>query len=780
MRKDKAARTTREKQTKSGFQRTIALMLIFGIVTFGAVSVKLYIVQVMQHDKYESQALNQQTRETKIAAARGTIYDVNGKVLATSASVDTVFISPYEMVDFHEDGAKIATRLSEILGIDRETIVAMQQDTKSWYKRVALKVEEDVAAQIREYIKEGEVPLVEGATKKKSLRSVHLEPDSKRYYPLGSLAAQVIGFVGDDNTGLEGLERKYNEYLTGTPGRVVRLKNAGGTDMLFNDFEDYYDAEDGDSITLTMDAIIQSKIEKHLSQAIEDYDIQNGAAAIAMNPKTGEVIAMVSLGSYDLNNFLAIDPVKQDAIDQISDIEQRKAAKQEALFAQQRNKSLTDTYEPGSVFKIITLAMALDEGVINANDSFFCGGQLSASAIPGRTAALNCWKHAGHGTQTLAQALQNSCNIAFANIGMRVGAETFYKYIDAFGFMDKTGFDLPGEGTSLWWPEENFRNPKDKSSLVAASFGQTFNITPLQLVTAVSATVNGGNLMQAHVVKQITDADGNIVKLNEPTVVRQVISKETSDTVRAMLESVVSVGTGGNARVNGYRVGGKTGTSEKVAQQASRDPGAAKDYIVSFCGVAPMDDPQVVILLLLDTPSNKSGVYISGGNMAAPVMGKILEDILPDLGVLPQYTEAERAALNVAVPNTVGKTVEEAKTLITDKKLAVEVKGDGATITAQLPAAKAVVSPDTKVILYTTGTTPPEQELVAVPNLSGRSYKNAKTALERVGLFIRSTGAISTLSSAEVSTQSTAPGEMLEYGSVIEVVLVDGAIVGNY
>ena len=473
-----------------------------------------------------------------MTAARGTIFDTNGKVLAMSASVETVFISPYEMNLYEEDAELIASGLSSLLDVDKDKILAKMEDTASWYKTIKTKIESDVADPIRQFIKDN------------NLKSVHLETDSKRYYPYSSMACHVIGFVGDDNYGLDGLELQYNSYLEGTDGRIVRLKNAKGTDMLFTDFEDYYDAQNGDDIKLTIDSTIQFYVEKYLSQAIQDYDVQDGGACIVMKPTTGEVLALASYGSYDLNNYLSLSDEVEEKLSTITDQEEYSQQQKEALFAQWRNKVISDTYEPGSVFKIITCAMALDENVVSLDDTFYCGGSME---VLGRTSPLKCWKTLGHGSQTLVEAMQHSCNVALVSIGLMVGAEIFYDYIEAFGFFEKTGIDLPGERGSIWWDRETFCNVNNLSQLAAASFGQTFKITPLQMVTAVSAVVNGGNLMEPYVVKQISDADGNIVMANEPTAIRQVISDDTSKTMCDILEAVVGgkEGTGKNAYVPG-------------------------------------------------------------------------------------------------------------------------------------------------------------------------------------------------------------------------------------
>lgn len=753
-----------QRPNKTILSRTLILMTVCGVVAFIVLAVKLYDIQITNHDKYEKMAVEQQTRESKVTATRGTIYDANGKVLAMNASVETVFISPFEMLEAGEDKELIASGLSSILDVDKDKILAKMEDTKSWYKTIKPKIEKELADQVRQFIKDNK------------LKSVHLETDTKRYYPNSSLASHVLGFVGDENQGLNGLEIQYNSYLQGTNGRIVRLKNAKGTDMLFTDFENYYDAKNGSDVTLTIDSTIQYYVEKYLAQAIEDYDVQNGGMCLAMNPKTGGIYALASFGDYgsfDPNNYASLSPEALSELNMLTDEAERKQAVSDALNAMWRDKAISDTYEPGSVFKIITCATALEENVVDLNSTFYCGGSME---VLGRD-PLKCWKIQGHGSQTLTEAMQHSCNVALVSIGLKIGGDTFYDYLDAFGFFDKTGIDLPGESKPLWWPRKEFANPKNLSSLAATSFGQTFTITPIQLVTAVSAVVNGGNLMQPYIVRQITDTDGNVVLTNEPTAVRQVISAQTSETMCDILEQVVGgkEGTGKNAAVPGYKVGGKTGTSVDTTQEATT---GVKNYTVSFCGIAPMDDPQIVILMILDRPTSKSGVFVSGGNMAAPVVGRILSEVLPYLGVRPVYTEEEKANLDVPVPKLIDKSIEEAKQLLKKQGFTSRVVGDGATVTAQLPAANVAVAPGSQIILYAGSEKP--SNTVTVPELYGKSFGDARKALEDAGLFVKSGGTLLSTATAVVSTQSVKKGEQVQAGSVVEVTLVDKSILGHY
>ena len=748
-------------------RRTRFLLIVCGILAFAVLGIKLFNVMIVHHDEYEKMAIDQQVRETEITASRGAIYDTNGKILAMNASVDTIFISPAEIAKNKEDPQLIARELSEILDVDYNKILAMTKNTDRWYEVVKRKVEPDVSEKVRAFKKENK------------LIGVKIEPDTKRYYPYGSLAAHVIGFVGQDNEGRYGLEQRYDSYLTGSTGRIIRATDNRGTDMLFVNYEDYYDETKGNDMNLTIDATIQYYLEKHLQQAVEDYDVQNGAAAIAMDPNSGAILGMVSLGNFDLNDYQKVSDKDQEAIDAETDPDKKAELLTAAQTKQWRNKALSDTYEPGSTFKIITLAMALEEGVVNENSSFYCGGSTN---VLGRTDPLKCWKTTGHGSQNLTQAIQHSCNVALVQIGQLVGARTFYKYAEAFGFLNltnnvdsnltaKTGIDMSGESGSIWWSQNTFYDPENLSQLAAASFGQTFTITPLQLITAVSACVNGGYLMKPYVVKSVVNSDGEAVVSNSPTVVRQVVSEQTSATVRQILEQVVGDpvdGTGKNAYVAGYRIGGKTGTSEKVAQDAA---GGAKEYIVSFIGFAPADDPQIVILVLLDTPRNSTGIYISGGQMAAPVVGKMMADILPYLGVEPEYSDSELAAADRTVPEVSGMSLTEARSALTEAGLNCRVIGEGDTVTDQLPRAGAVIASGSEVLLYAGQSPSPAEE--TMPDLRGLSYEAAKQALGSLGLYVTAGNGVTDAQIQLVSGQSIAPGQSVEHGTVIEVTLYE-------
>ena len=748
-------------------RRALCLMALFGVALFALLLARLFQLQILEHERFERLALEQQLRDAPTAAARGVIYDTHGQPLAVSASVDNVYLSPAEIQAYGEDPALIARGLAEILGLDADELLQKCGQTGSWYVTVARKLEREQADAVRAFKNEN------------NLRGVRLETDTKRYYPNSSLACHLIGFVGTDNTGLEGIEAQYDALLAGTAGRSRRMTNAFGTDLLFEQFEQFEPGRDGCDVVTTIDSTIQFYVEKQLRQAVADYDVQNGAGAIVMDVNTGAVLAMASLDGYDLNRFLDVSSEAQALIDACPDEEQRQELRREAQIRQWRNKALSDTYAPGSTFKLITLAMALEEGVVNEQSSFYCPGSVS---VKGRSSPIRCWKDGGHGSQDLTQAVQHSCNAAFVNIGLRVGAERFYDYCEAFGLLEKTGdpddpltavtgIDLAGESGSIWWSENTFCSPKNQSQLAAASFGQTFTITPLQLITAVSACVNGGYLMQPYVVRQILNPDGSVASERRPTLRRQVISAETSARVRAILEQVVGdpkEGTGRNAAVAGYRIGGKTGTSEKVSLEART---GIKQYIVSFIGVAPADDPQIAVLVFLDTPSNASGVYVSGGQMAAPVVGSMMADILPYLGVEPILSEEEAARMDVQTPALSGLPVYEAAKRVKESGLRFRSIGSGETVTDQLPAAGQTIARGTEIILYLGAK--PSGEAEILPDLTGMDYGEARDALSYYGLYLRTASPVGETERQRVGAQSIAAGTALAHGSVVTVTLID-------
>ena len=772
MKPNSSERNSRSGPSRQMLRRTLFLMSVCGIAVFLLLVWRLYKLQIIDHEHYESLAINQQLREVQGAVSRGTIYDSKMIPLAVSASVDNVYLSPAEIELYGEDRELIARKLSEILGLKYEEVLKKCNDSSSWYVTVKKKVEREQADKVREF------------KNQYGLKGVRLETDTKRYYPNSNLACHLIGFVGTDNYGLEGIEAKYDSALSGKAGRTVRATNAFGTDLLFSPFEQHYPGEDGYDIVTTIDSTIQYYVEKHLKQAVADYDIQNGAGAIAMDVNTGKILAMASLGDYDLNNFLQISPEAQMEVNSASSEEEAKTLLSQAQTKQWRNKALSDTYEPGSTFKIITLAMALEEGKVDLTSGFYCPGNVS---VIGRTNPIRCWKTQGHGSQNLTEAVQHSCNVAFVNIGQRLGAEKFYEYCESFGFLNmsadpdanlsaQTGIDLAGESGSIWWSKNTFCSPKNLSQLAAASFGQTFTITPLQLITAVSACVNGGKLMQPYVVEKMLNPDGSLAYERKPVIQRQVISESSSEKLRTILEQVVgdpNQGTGRNAAVSGYRIGGKTGTSEKVSLEAAT---GTKEYIVSFIGFAPADNPQIALLVFLDTPSNKSGIYISGGQMAAPVVGNMLSDILPYMGI-----EAEEAdGGDVSVPMLIGKDLAEASESLKNAELRFRTIGQGIYVTEQLPRAGSQIAKGTEMILYLDAM--PSEDIEYMPDIGGMSYEEARDALSYYGIYISSKSPVTDSANQKISSQSISPGTGIDHGSIIEVTLIDdnNSMLGRY
>ena len=642
--KEKKRSFSRIRADSGQHRRVLVVAAFLGIVALIPAILQLYNLMIVNYGYYSDLALRNQTRTTKVMSDRGWILDRNMNILATSVSVENVYLDPHELKQSKADLDDIGRVLGEILEKDPAWIVAQGKDRTKRYKQIASQIDEETAAKIRQYINE------------KSISGIHLEPSAKRYYPYGALAAQLLGFTNNSGQGSEGIEAAYNGFLEGSGGKVITTKGNNEMDMPFS-YEKYVSSQKGCNVILTIDATVQTILEKQMEDAIARYDVQNGAFGMVMDVNTGEILAMATLGSYDPNAYLEIADEKTKASLEIlrqvyenapagsAAYENGKKAYSEALTAAQlkqwRNRCLSDGYEPGSTFKVLTLAAALDCGAVDLETPFYCRG---AEQIPGRSQLLHCWRSTGHGGQKTPQALQNSCNLAFAHIGLKIGGERFYEYIKNFGVLEKTGIDLNGESKGVFFDKSIVVNT-DKwgtASLTSAAFGQTFKLTPLQLVRAIASVVNGGYLMEPYVVSEVLDSDGNTVLKQEPTVLRQVIKRETSKTMCQLLQSVVAEGTAKNAQVAGFAIGGKTGTSEKI-DVFDENGQRVQDKIVSFVGVAPMDDPQYIVLVALDTPSRSTGIYISGGVMAAPTVGGVMADILPYLGVKHNYTEEDAA-----------------------------------------------------------------------------------------------------------------------------------------
>ena len=777
-----ANREQNQRANRTILRRTLVLMVLCGIVAFVPLIGTLYHLMITEHDYYNEKAIKNQTRSTNLTATRGVIYDANMNVLASSSTVETVFIDPNEIAEQMKQPEnsnlldQIARGLGEILDVEPSFVYEQAADKQYRYKVIKRKISEELADEVRAFISEN------------SITGVYLETDLKRYYPNSSLAAQALGFVSSDNNGSEGLEAYYNEELSGTAGKVVTSKGNYGSEMLYT-YEKYYDASDGSSLITTIDSTVQAYVEKNLQNAIDKYDIKNGAFCIVMDVNTGEIKAMATLGSYDPNNYLEIyddttalllenERAAALALPEASAayeaaIETYKQDVAAARMAQWRNRCVSDGYEPGSTFKLITLASALDSGAVTLNDSFYCGGQ---EKFTGRDQILNCWKSAGHGAQTTAQALGNSCNIAFGHIGLRMGGDTFYDYLKSFGIMEKTGVDLPGEASGLFYERKYLNDPANygTSYLITSSFGQSFRITPMQLVRAVAAIVNGGYVLEPYIVSEVVDADGNTVEKNEKTVLRQVISQQTSETMRTLMEQVVTEGTASAARTPGYRVGGKTGTSEKL-DEYDENGQQVKDKIVSFVGVAPIDDPKYVVLVALDTPAYSEnsekytvhGMYISGGLMAAPTVRDIFLDILPYLGVEPDYGSEDIRGVNFTVPDVIGMDETEAGELLAEKTITYRVVGTGSVVTDQLPVAGSQVPGNSQIILYMGAEK--QATRVEVPDFIGCSVADVNYLASNAGLYVQAKGTDRTDVYVLAAYQDIDPGTEVDRGTTITV-----------
>ena len=727
--------------------RSFVLMILMGVVMFVLLFFRLFDLQITRHEELQGKAVNQQTRRTVVTANRGTIYDAGGNILAISSSAETIILSPLEIdnaVNDTEDPVSwtkesLAAGLAEILGKDASAIRKRMDNVKSQYEVIQLRADEDTAAKVRSYVDENKIA------------GVHLVADTKRYYPYGSLAAQVIGFVGDENTGLYGLEAYYEKELEGQSGLVISSKDQAENDMLYT-YEQYFAAKNGSDLTLTLDTTIQYYLEKGIESMVDKFSAANGASGIVMDAKTGGILAMASYPNYDLNDFLTVsDQTLQERI------ERGESTVADMQLLQWRNKALNDTYEPGSTFKILTLSAALEEGVVDKTTTVNCGGSVNISGY-----TIHCSNKNGHGLQTLVQSVGNSCNPAFINYGLRIGSEKFYEYMRSFGLMNTTGIDLGGEAVGVFAADSSFT----QLDLACYAFGQNFTVTPLALIAAQAACINGGYLHTPYLVERITDSDGNVTYRHDDTPVRQVISEQTSATVRECLEYVVASGTGKNGQVAGYRIGGKTGTADK---------GQTGDVVVSFLCFAPADDPQVIMLITMDTPSRATGTYVSGGNMVAPTASTVMAEILPYLGVEPSYSAEELLGMDTTVPNVIGMSVEEAKSKLKDRALSYKIVGDGETITDQTPAGGAIIPGKSSVILYV-GEEKSTDKCV-VPHLIGKTPSEANTTATAAGLLIRFSGTTgSESSSVRVLSQSIDEGTEVEAGTVITVQLGDTSV----
>lgn len=728
-------------------QRTAILILLILVLGFGAAVLRLTYLTTVQSSELQESAVDLQLADTTVSAKRGTIYDANGNVLAESASVWQVVMSP---VNFKNDKQRQAAAkgLSEIFDLEYNDVL---DDTKqqSHYVVVKRRIESDEREKVLE--------LIDTLKKDYSCSGViQLLDDYKRYYPKNSLASSVIGFTGSDDQGLEGIEYEYDSYLSGTPGRIITAQNARGTDMPFR-YEQNVESEDGNNVYLTIDETIQSICEKYMQKGVEDNNVLNKGVCIAMDVNTGAILAMVTTDGYDLNNPYELSAKDKKKIKSTAKSKQAEA-ESAALSNMWRNKAVADTYMPGSVFKMCVASAALEENLVNEKTSFTCTGSIS---VEGET--IHCSNISGHGTQNFVEAISNSCNPAFIQIGQMLGAGKFRQYYQGFGFSDKTGIDLPGEAEDSFWKEGKMGGV----DLAVASFGQNFTITPIQMITACAAVSNGGYVVQPHVVSKITDSKGNVIKTVDKKVKRQVISDDTSKKMNEYLEYNTERQGAAAGYISGYKVAGKTGTTEKRGVTKC-ESSFSEDYISSFCGYAPADDPQIAMLVFFDTPD---GDAYYGSQVSSPVFINIMSEVLPYLDVKTSYTDEELGYVDASAGDYTGVSVDEAKTAVEADGFTATVKGNGSTVISQIPTVSSGLQKGGSIVLYTDSDS--QSETVSVPSLIGLSPDEVNDVASAYGLNVSFSGA--TTSSGTSSSQNVEAGTSVSPGTVITVSFADSS-----
>lgn len=728
-------------------QRTAILILLILVLGFGAAVLRLTYLTTVQSSELQESAVDLQLADTTVSAKRGTIYDANGNVLAESASVWQVVMSP---VNFKNDKQRQAAAkgLSEIFDLEYNDVL---DDTKqqSHYVVVKRRIESDEREKVLE--------LIDTLKKDYSCSGViQLLDDYKRYYPKNSLASSVIGFTGSDDQGLEGIEYEYDSYLSGTPGRIITAQNARGTDMPFR-YEQNVESEDGNNVYLTIDETIQSICEKYMQKGVEDNNVLNKGVCIAMDVNTGAILAMVTTDGYDLNNPYELSAKDKKKIKSTAKSKQAEA-ESAALSNMWRNKAVADTYMPGSVFKMCVASAALEENLVNEKTSFTCTGSIS---VEGET--IHCSNIAGHGTQNFVEVISNSCNPAFIQIGQMLGAGKFRQYYQGFGFSDKTGIDLPGEAEDSFWKEGKMGGV----DLAVASFGQNFTITPIQMITACAAVSNGGYVVQPHVVSKITDSKGNVIKTVDKKVKRQVISDDTSKKMNEYLEYNTERQGAAAGYISGYKVAGKTGTTEKRGV-TKFESSFSEDYISSFCGYAPADDPQIAMLVFFDTPD---GDAYYGSQVSSPVFINIMSEVLPYLDVKTSYTDEELGYVDASAGDYTGVSVDEAKTAVEADGFTATVKGNGSTVISQIPTVSSGLQKGGSIVLYTDSNS--QSETVSVPSLIGLSPDEVNDVASAYGLNVSFSGA--TTSSGTSSSQNIEAGTSVSPGTVITVSFADSS-----
>lgn len=745
-----------KKNTGKNMLKRLLILSVVIVFLLCTNTVRVFYLQVVRGEELSQKAQSQQMKDTEITAMRGTIYDSEGNVLAQSATVWNIYLDPLAIdieIDEDDTAAEIADKearseerrnlivekFAELFDYDEEEKAEFLEKTleENHYTVVEKRVENDIKEQLSEFISEND------------LNCIGMEQTSKRYYPYGSLASTVIGFTGDDDQGLYGIESYYDEELTGTNGRVITAKDAVSNDIS-DDYETSVEATDGNSLVLTINQTIQYYLEKGLRETMEEYQAK-GAYGVVMNCNTGAVLAMTSMPDYDCNDPYTLTYSKDiNSIKKLDSEEEKQEAESAATLNQWRNFTVNDTYVPGSVFKIFIAAAALEENVVTPSTTYTCTGSIKVDVH-----TMNCHYHAGHGTQTFAQGLANSCNPFFITVGQKLGVHNYFKYFDAFGFTQITGIDLPGEAAPQYYTEDQYGIVE----LSSASFGQTNSLTPIQVCTGLCAVANGGKLVQPYLVSSIVDADGKTVEKTETKVVRQVISAETSETVREMMKGVVDNGTGKNGYVAGYRVGGKTGTSTKLGESKE---GEGDKYIVSFAAIAPSDDPEIAMIIIVDEPNQDLG----GGALCAPIASEVIEEAMSVLGIEPKYDDEEMENISSYAPNVVGKSLEEAKTEIQQYGLEYTVIGDGDEVTRQCPTSAGTIPSGGTVYVYTDNS---EKKMTTVPDFTGLSVNEAKSLAKTNNLNIEISGNDISSGSVIASRQSDDPGASVEQGTVITV-----------
>lgn len=725
--------------------RLLAIIIILG---FGATIFGMGYSQLYKGDFFKTKAETQQLSDTAITAQRGIIYDANMSVLAQSASAWKISLNATAFAEIPAKAQEqIYSVLINTLGVTREYL-----ENKASYKQynsvsIKTKVEKEAKDKLEAFVKG---TFIDKNNNEQSFGSVvMIDEDVKRYYPYSTLASQILGFTGTDNNGLSGLESYYNSTLTGVDGRVISARSNSSVAQDI-EYKSVYEAKQGTSLVLTVDETIQRYLENALSSCYETSKA-NSCTGIVMDVKTGAILAMSTKGDFDPNDPYTINDKRTiESINKITDTKEKEKAEEEAMYSQWRNRAISDTYEPGSVFKLITMAAGLEENVVKYDEKFTCTGSVNVA-----DRIYSCHNTAGHGTQTLTEGLMNSCNPYFITIGQRLGVDTFYKYFEAFGFTEETGIDLPGEASPKAGVTYFKKDTMTKVNLASSSFGQSFQITPIQMITAVNAIANDGKLMQPYIVSKTLDSDGNVILQNQPIEKRQVVSESTSEKIMASMEQVALNGTARNAYVAGYRVGGKTGTSDKLNNVGQ--------VVASFVGVAPTNDPRITVLIVVDEPEGATG----GGAVAAPVAGEVIENTLTYLNVERQYNDSEKALLDVQVPSVTGDSVSEAKSSLEEDKFSVQIVGEGDKVLSQMPASGQYIPQGGVIVLYTEKQK--KKLKTVVPDFTGMTITEANYAAVNAGINIKVSGNSLSEESMTAYRQSSLKGSEVESGSTVTV-----------